>query len=180
MNNIFHVEDFVIFDMEVTNFKLDPKVIVQFSARKYHGNKMVDKLNILIDNKINLSQSFKKRTRISTKLLKNKGIPIDKALFLIRNFIANYTLITYKGNFFYLQMLWFLFDFKLKNHTIDVVDLAKDYNLITDPDKITLEDLCLSLNIDYKDNQWFNSSKDVMFIEKIWFKLKSLLKDKKI
>ena len=106
MHNVFQVEDIVIFDMECTDFTLDENVLVQFSARKYSGNKMVDKLNILIDNKyIELNNEFKQRSRLNYKTLKQRGLPLEQALEQIREFIGNYTLVTYKGNFFYLQLL---------------------------------------------------------------------------
>ncbi len=180
MVNLFNLNEFVIIDMETTSFVLDEDVLVQFAARKYRGNKMVDKLNILINNKnINLSDDFKKRTRISYKLLKNKGISLTKARELIRNFISNHTIITYKGNFYYLQMLWFLFDYQLKNPTVDVIDIAKEFKLIKDPDEVSLEDLAISLNLDFNESKWYNASHDVATIEKIWFKLKSLLKERR-
>lgn len=179
MNNIFNIDKIVIFDMETTSFELDENVLVQFAARKYHGNKMVDKLNILIDNKnIKMDEDFKNRTRLNYKLLKQKGISLTEALRKIRYFIHGYTLVTYKGNYYYLQFLWYLFNNQIKNPTIDVIDLAKDFNFIGDPDKISLEDLCLSLDLDFNENKWYNASHDVAAIEKIWFKLKSMLKNK--
>ncbi len=180
MHSAFFVDDIVIFDMECTEFILDENVLVQFSARKYRGNKMIDKLNILVDNKyINLNTDFKKRSRLNYKTLKQRGIPLDQALEQIREFIGNYTLVTYKGNFFYLQMLWFLFNYELKNPTLDIIDMAKELKIISDPDSISLEDLSISLNLDFADNKWYNASHDVVAIEKIWFKLKSMVTEKK-
>ena len=175
MHNVFTQENIVIFDMECTDFVLDENVLVQFSARKYEGNKMVDKINILIDNKfIDLNLEFKQRSRLNYKILKQRGIPLDQALEQIKEFISNYTLVTYKGNFFYLQMLWFLFNYELKNPTLDIVDIAKELKIINDPDAISLEDLSISLNLDFAENKWYNASHDVVAIEKIWFKLKSM------
>lgn len=179
MHNVFSAQEIVIFDMECTEFVLDENVFVQFSARKYDGNVMVDKLNILIDNKyINLNNDFKKRSRLNYKILKQRGIPLEQALEQIREFIGNSTLVTYKGNFFYLQMLWYLFHYELKNPTLDIVDISKELKIINDPDAISLEDLSISLNLDFAENKWYNASHDVVAIEKIWFKLKSLY-DKK-
>ncbi len=75
-------------------------------------------------------------------------------------------------------MLWFLFNYELKNPTLDIIDIAKDLKIISDPDSISLEDLSISLNLDFAENKWYNASHDVVAIEKIWFKLKSMVSSK--
>lgn len=99
-------QNLIIFDMEVTKFIFDKNVLVQFAARKYEGNKLVDKLDILINNpETVLSESFTKRTRITPNLLKSQGISYTAALAKISSFIHDETIVTYKGNFYYLKML---------------------------------------------------------------------------
>ena len=178
MNKIFDTESVVIFDMEVLSFDLNEKVLVQFSARRYQGNDMIDKLDILINEPyIKLDANFTSRTRITNTLLQQRGISYELALNKIQNFIKDRTLVTYKGNFFYLQLLWKMFDNKLKNPTIDVVDVAHDLKIIhSNPDNLSLEDLALSLNIHFDPNRWHNASYDVSVIEKIWFRMKSIYK----
>ncbi len=178
MNKIFDTKVVVIFDMEVLSFDLDEKVLVQFAARRYVGNDMTHKLDILINEPyIKLDSNFVARTRITNTLLQQRGISYESAIKKIENFIANSTLVTYKGNFYYLQLLWKMFDNKLKNPTIDVIDIADSLKIINgNPDNLSLEDLALSLNIHFDKNRWHNASYDVSIIERIWFKMKSIYK----
>ncbi len=178
MNRIFDTNIIVIFDMEVLSFDLDHKVLVQFSARRFKNNEMTHKLDILINEPyIKLNEDFVKRTRITKKLLATKGISYQEALEKIYHFIGNDTLVTYKGNFYYLHLLWNMFDNKLKNPTIDIIDIAQDLNIIHgNPDKISLEDIANSLNISFNNQRWHNASYDVSIIEKIWFKIKSIVR----
>lgn len=172
---IFDLKQIVIIDMEVLSFDINENVLVQFSARKYNGNKMVNKLNILINTPLELTSNFVKRTRITDSLLEKKGITLFHAKEKIKKFINDLPLVSYKGNYFYFQLLWNIFNNDLKNPTIDVMDVAFDLKIINDNyDEISLEDLALSLNIKFSQNKWNNANYDVSIIEKIWFKLKSI------
>ncbi|MGL4948436.1 MAG: hypothetical protein ACRC42_03570 [Mycoplasma sp.] len=166
----------IIFDMEVTNFSINANVLVQFSARKYCGNKLISKLNILINNpNLELSESFKQRTRISEKLIKSKGISLSGAIYEIQNFIGKETLVAYKGNLYYFEMLSYLLNKKLENELIDIVKLIGKVHRIEKFDDVSLRDIANTMKIPFDEKKWHNSYYDVSIIEKIWFKLKKKL-----
>lgn len=175
IKKLFSDKEVVIFDMEVIDFELEPNILIQFSARKYRENELIDKLNILIKHKeIELPDDFILRTRITKKLIQKQGISLLKAKTKILNFIdKDVTLVTYKGNYFYFPLLWTIFNNKLRNKTLDIIDIITAMKLVDNPDDISLEDLAVMLNIEFDTNKWHNSSYDVTIIEKIWYKLKA-------
>lgn len=177
---MFNSKNLIIFDMEVTKFLFDQDVLVQFAARKYVANRLVDKLDILVNNPNTvLSESFIKRTRITPNLLKTRGISYEAALTKIASFIQDETIVTYKGNFYYLKMLWYILGRQLPNPTIDIIDIAKEHALVANPDDLSLADLAQRLGLYFDPKKWHNASYDVSIIEKIWFKLKATFKHQK-
>lgn len=175
ISNLFKDKKIVIFDMEVIDFELQPNVVVQFAARKYIDNDLVDKLNIIIrHDPIELPRDFIERTRITEGLVKNEGISLLEAKEKIKNFIEDCALISYKGDYFYFPLLWTIFDNQLKNKTIDIIDIATAMKLFDNPDEISLEEFAKGFDLDFDEKRWHNASYDVIIIEKIWFKLKSI------
>ncbi|MGL4950396.1 MAG: hypothetical protein ACRC4M_00935 [Mycoplasma sp.] len=173
-------ENIIIFDMEVTKFNLDKNVLVQFSARKYLKNDLVSKLNILINNpETKLETTFLNRTRLSKKKLIADGITYEKAVKAISDFIGKEAIITYKGNFYYFDMLFFILGKELINERFDIIDLISETNKIDNPDNISLKDMARMNDIEFDENRWHNSNYDVSIIEKIWFKLKTISKKEK-
>lgn len=175
ISNLFIDKEIIIFDMEVIDFELESNVLIQFAARKYVDNDLVDKLNIIIrHNPIELPRDFTQRTRITEGLVKKGGISLTEAKEKIKNFIKDTTLVSYKGNYFYFPLLWKIFDNELKNKTIDIIDIATALKLFDNPDDISLEEFAKGFNLDFIENKWHNASYDICIIEKIWFKLKSI------
>ncbi len=175
IQNLFKDRKIIILDMEVIDFELESNVVVQFAARKYIDNDLVDKLNIIIKHDpIELPKDFVKRTRITETLVKKQGISLEQAKIKIKDFIENYPIISYKGNYFYFPLLWKIFDNQLKNTTIDIIDIATALKLFDNPDEISLEEFAQGFNLEFDSNKWHNASYDVSVIEKIWFKLKSI------
>ncbi|MGL4951724.1 MAG: hypothetical protein ACRC4L_01925 [Mycoplasma sp.] len=163
--------------MEVTEFSLDKDVLVQFSACKYLKNDLIDTLNILIKRSdFDLHESFKERTRISYKLLRNNGIPLDKAIHMIDEFIGRESLVTFKGKYYYFELLELLLDRKLGSNQYDIIEMISTFMNIEESDDITLQEAARIMNVNFDKYKWHNSRYDVSIIEKIWFKLKSMNK----
>lgn len=178
MNN-FNNKSIIIFDMEVADFILDKNVLVQFSARKYLSNNMIDKLDIIIKTNFDmLPDDFIVRTRISKGLIKKSGIEQYEAFNKIKDFIDTTSiLVAYKGEFFYFKLLSEILNKNLKNKTIDIFQIFLEKELLNsekDIDEISLHDIANILGIDFNANRWNNASYDVSIIEKIFFKLFSL------
>lgn len=173
--NLFKDKEIIIFDIEVIDFEMSPNVILQFAARKYLNNDLIDEINIFIRHEeIELPTDFILRTRITPTIIKKQGISLNEAKIKIANFIQDIPLISYKGNFFYFPLLWLLFDQKLKNKTIDIIDIAISLNLFGNPDEISLQEFAEGLQLDFNEHKWHNARYDVSIIEKIWFKLKAI------
>lgn len=166
----------IIFDMEVIEFNLESKNLLQFSARKYNYNKLIDKIDILISDNINeLNEVFTQRTRITKGLLERKGITLEEAKTRITSFIGNDPLVTYKGNLFYFAFLWKFLGLDLEHKHIDIIDICEHLNIVGNPDNVNLKDLANYFKIDFNEKKWHNSSYDVIVLSHLWFKLKSLI-----
>ncbi len=175
IDNLFKDKEIIILDIEVIDFELEDDVMVQFAARKYVNNEMVDKLNILIRHEpIELPDDFVLRTRINDTMIKKYGVSLEEAKQQIKAFIGDTTLISYKGNYFYFPLMWKIFKNELRNRTIDIIDIATSLRLFDNPDDISLQEFALGLNLEFDENKWHNASYDVSIIEKIWFKLKAM------
>ncbi len=175
IDNLFKDKEIVILDIEVIDFELADDVMIQFAARKYKDNEMVDKLNILIrHDPIELPNDFVLRTRITPTLIKKEGVTLEEAKKQIRQFIADLPLVSYKGNYFYFPLLWKIFSNEIRNRTIDIIDIATSFKLFDNPDEVSLEEFALGLDLPFDENKWHNASYDVSVIEKIWFKLKAI------
>lgn len=175
LKNLFQDKSIVIFDIEVIDFAIEAAVMVQFAARKYVGNEMVDKLNLIIRHKpIELPADFVARTRINETMVKKQGVSLADAKQQILDFIGDLPLISYKGNYFYFPLLWKVFNNQIKNRTIDIIDIATALKLFDNPDEVSLEEFALGMDLPFDNHKWHNASYDVSVIEKIWFKLKAL------
>ncbi len=80
IDNLFKDKEIVILDIEVIDFELSDDVMVQFAARKYLNNEMVDKINLIIrHDPIELPDDFVLRTRITDTIVKKQGISLAEA-----------------------------------------------------------------------------------------------------
>ncbi len=175
IDNLFKDKEIIILDIEVIDFDLADDVIVQFAARRYLNNDMVDKLNLIIrQDPIELPDDFVVRTRITETMVKKQGIPLAEAKQQIKEFIGDLPLVSYKGNYFYFPLLWKIFHNELRNRTIDIIDVATSFKLFDNPDEVSLQEFALGLDLPFDENKWHNASYDVSVIEKIWFKLKGI------
>jgi len=171
--SLFQDKRIVIFDLESTNNNPETAEIVQFAARKFENNKLISKKNILIKVETKLNHDFIDRTRITEGLLEQKALLKKDAFPEILKFISSDTLISYKGNVMHFKLLWKYLNKRLKNPTLDVVDVADMLGIIDDTENISLPKLASLLGIEFDAKRWNNADYDVKIIEKIWFKLKS-------
>ncbi len=118
---------YVMFDLETTGLSARYDKIIEFGAIKYKEGIIVDRIDILINPEIEISEKVQDLTNITNSMVREKP-KIKDVINVIRNFIKDATLVSHNATFdigFLNQNLVNLGYEQLKNPVIDTLPIAQ-------------------------------------------------------
>lgn len=175
LKNVFKDRKIVIFDIKTTENGLDSEILY-FAARTYLNNEMLSKHNFFIATDKKIPSKVIKKYRITNKKIESEGIDKISALENMAYIFQDAILFTFGGDDFAYPLLEKIYQeagYNLQLSEIDALKLAKQ--IIGFDDDCTLEELATRLGIKYKTEKLLGSPYTTILLEKIWFRLKSLI-----
>ena len=172
---------YVVFDLESTGLSVKYDKITEFGAVKYKNGIEIDRLNILINPGIHISDFIAKKTHIDDELVKNEK-KIDEVLPTIKEFIKDSVLISHNLEFDYYLLNQAFVDNgykKLSQPGIDTLALSRF--LFPRKRGHSLKELSKELEVEYDEESAHRATYDASVLGSCWHAIyEMLIKDKKI
>ena len=144
-------KSYVIVDLETsgTNHKKDK--IIEIGAIRFEKGKETDRLSILVNSNVNISDDIANLTGITNEMLKNDGIDPHDAALQLKNFLEGSIVIGHNfksfDKYFINDLYEECFNKAFTNECIDTLYLAKEkYPILPDH---SLKELAGMYQIDY-------------------------------
>ena len=166
---------YVVFDLESTGLSIKYDRITEFGAIKIKNGMEIDRLDILINPEMKLSDFIVEKTNITNEMLKDKN-PIRYELPRILEFIKDCILVSHNIEFDYYMLNQAMEDNgfgKLENSAIDTLFISRF--IYPDKTQHSLGALCKRLNVDYDEESAHRADYDAKVLASCWNQLISLL-----
>lgn len=166
----FDLNEYIVFDIETTGLYPNKDDIIEISAIKVKNNKEVEIFNKLILTEKSIPKEIEKLTGITNALLKENGIPLEKAMSEFQEFIVNQVLISHNLAFdlrFINEAMEEVGFSPIKNQGLDTLSLAR--KITRGLKSYTLESLMQHFNLPYE--KLHRSTEDARATMKLYSKL---------
>ena len=167
--------DFVAIDLETTGLKSDQDNIIEIGAVKYRNGEPVDQYHALVKYEKSVPDNIVDLTGIKNELLEKYGLPIEKAINGILDFIGDDILVGHYISFdlLFLRKACSRFNISFKQYkAIDTVALAKEFC------KEYVESFKLATlvkKLDISENQEHRALPDAVLAAKLYLKLNKIM-----
>ena len=155
---------YVFFDLETSGLSCVFDDIIEFGAIKYQNSKEVERIDILINPKHEISKFTTELTGITNEMLKNKPV-LEDVIDRIRDFIGDSILVAHNASFD-IGFLTRALNSKITNPIIDTLPLCR--YLFQEEKRYTLGAMCRLKGIDYDEENAHRADYDAEVLKDLY------------